>query len=442
MRFIPVLPVLLALFFFACDDDGASPGSGATEADTLRVAPDGAGEYATIQAAVDAAGDGDLILLADGRFAGDGNRDIRMPGLDVTVRSESGNAARCTLDCGGGEEYHWGFLFVDGESPEARLEHLTLRGAFGISGGGVVCGGSSPTIADCVFESNEATLGAALSCVSGADPLVLRCGFRGNRAEAGGAVWCQDASPSFEECVFEDNDAGTAGGALAGQSSSFRVSDSFFRGNESDGRGGAISALYGSPVIEECAFRGNLGGAIGLEDTEGALVENCVLDSNSAEAGAAIQCGGSTVVRGCVMTRNRASLVGGALWCCAPVTIEECTLAGNDAPSGSAVYAACNDTVRVERCILAGQSGGEPAAIASGAVFLFSCADLYGNAGGDWVGPAAGQDGGGGNFSADPLFCDLAGGDPRLGDGSPCLPGNHPSGTYCDRIGARDAGCD
>ncbi|MBN1826407.1 MAG: right-handed parallel beta-helix repeat-containing protein [Candidatus Eisenbacteria bacterium] len=442
MRSIPAF-VLCVFLFASCGDDGASPDSGVAEPDTLLVRPDGSGVFPTIQAAIDSAGDGDRILLADGLFEGDGNRDILFRGKKLAVRSESGDAAACAVECGGGEEeYHWGFLFVDGESLDTRIEHITVRGAFGQSGGGMICGGSSPTIADCVFESNKAVLGAALSCVSGADPLVLRCRFRENHADAGGAVWCQDASPTFEECVFDSNLAGAAGGALAGQSSSFHLTGCLFDGNEAGERGGAVSALYESPVIEECVFRGNEGGAVGLENTDQALVESCLFEENDAEVGAAVQCGGSTVLRGCVMTGNSASLFGGAVWCCGSALIEECTFAGNDAPAGSALYASCGDTVRVERCIVSHQGGGEPAGAGSSTTVRFLCADIFGNAGGDWVGPAAGQENSEGNFSGDPLFCDREGGDLRLGEGSPCLPGGHPASVDCGRIGAKDAGCD
>jgi len=45
----------------------------------------------------------------------------------------------------------------------------------------------------------------------------------------------------------------------------------------------------------------------------------------------------------------------------------------------------------------------------------------------------------GGNFAADPLFCDRD--EYTLAAGSPCLPGNHPEGGDCAHIGARDEGC-
>jgi hypothetical protein len=66
--------------------------SGATHV----VRPDGGGDFPTIQAAVHAAVDGDVVELTNGTFAGTGNRDIDLLGRALTVRSQSGDPAACT----------------------------------------------------------------------------------------------------------------------------------------------------------------------------------------------------------------------------------------------------------------------------------------------------------------------------------------------------------
>jgi hypothetical protein len=75
------------------------------------------------------------------------------------------------------------------------------------------------------------------------------------------------------------------------------------------------------------------------------------------------------------------------------------------------------------------------------AAATLTCCDVYGNAGGDYVGCIADQLGINGNFSACPSFCDAGGGDFTLCDESPCLPGNHPDGSDCGLIGAWGEGC-
>jgi len=77
---------------------------------TWHIRPDGTGDAPTIQAAVDSAGAGDTILLADGTFRGPGNRDVVIE-KSLTIRSESGDPTTCVIDCQGtSAERHRAFL--------------------------------------------------------------------------------------------------------------------------------------------------------------------------------------------------------------------------------------------------------------------------------------------------------------------------------------------
>ncbi len=92
----------------------------------------------------------------------------------------------------------------------------------------------------------------------------------------------------------------------------------------------------------------------------------------------------------------------------------------------------------VSNSILAFNNGGS--AFYGGDAASFSCSDLFGNQGGDWVGTIAGQYGTNGNISLDPLFCNPAGGDFHLQENSPCR-GHSPEDPDCDRQGAWPVGC-
>ena len=74
--------VLAAVLLFA---------SGAIcHARVICVDDDGVADFSTIQEAIDAAVDGDAVLVAPGTYTGDGNRDIDFKGKAITVRSENG----------------------------------------------------------------------------------------------------------------------------------------------------------------------------------------------------------------------------------------------------------------------------------------------------------------------------------------------------------------
>jgi len=101
---------------------------GGAEAATYVVSPDGSGDFPTIQEALVAVLDGDTIELADGTFRGAGNRDIDFLGKAVLLRSQSGDAESCVLDCQGSPaEPHRAFDIDRGEGPTTVIQGLTIE---------------------------------------------------------------------------------------------------------------------------------------------------------------------------------------------------------------------------------------------------------------------------------------------------------------------------
>ncbi len=121
-------------------------------------------DYATIQAAINAAQDGDTVIVADGVYTGTGNRDIDFLGKAITVRSVRG-PAHCTIDCQGSDEHpRRGFHFHSLEQASSVLDGFTIRNGYAphesgchYSGGGILCrDGSNPTIRNCILVDNVA----------------------------------------------------------------------------------------------------------------------------------------------------------------------------------------------------------------------------------------------------------------------------------------------
>lgn len=149
MRCIPAVLAVLALCLLL---------QSAWSADYL-VRPDGMGDFATIQEAIDGANNGDTILLTDGTFGGTGNTNVSFFGKAVTVRSLHGNPRNCIVDCEGVAR---GFRFAAGEGHDSQLAWITIRnGSYG-SGAGVYVSSSSPTIHGVIFENNSAQTGGAI----------------------------------------------------------------------------------------------------------------------------------------------------------------------------------------------------------------------------------------------------------------------------------------
>jgi hypothetical protein len=94
----------------------------------------------------------------------------------------------------------------------------------------------------------------------------------------------------------------------------------------------------------------------------------------------------------------------------------------------------------VESTIIAFSLEGEAVYATGGCYPELVCCDVYGNAGGDWVGVIEDQYGTQGNISEGPLFCGEQ--NPQapyaLHSDSPCAEGNN---SECGLIGASSVGC-
>jgi hypothetical protein len=183
-------------------------GAQSASAATHLVRPDGSGDFVTIQEAVDAASDGDVIELSDGTFQGMGNRDIELLGKNIIVQSRSGNPHACIIDC---EDAGRGFHVHQGETAATMIVGITIRDGHavgsGADGGGICCENSSPTIQNCVIESNRADdNGGGVYCRTGS-PTLLNCIFIGNHTyDNGGGLKCSfDAAVTVTNCTFVAN---------------------------------------------------------------------------------------------------------------------------------------------------------------------------------------------------------------------------------------------
>ena len=179
-----VVGMCLALLV-ACGSDDDSPAA-STRAGPVIYVPS---EAPTIAAAIAAAADsGDTIVLADGTYEGDGNRDLYFDGKTLVLRSANGPES-CILDLGGSAgEHHFGIKLVNDED-DVVIDGLTIRHGYMNLGAALEMYSVSAEIRNCVFAYNHATV-------------------------SGGAVRCKSSPAAFTRCTFVANSADMAGGAL------------------------------------------------------------------------------------------------------------------------------------------------------------------------------------------------------------------------------------
>ncbi len=248
------------------------------------------GQFGNIQDAIDYVMYGGLVLVADGTYTGDGNRDIDFNGKDCTVRSENG-PNDCVIDCNGSEaDPHRGFYFYSGEDGNSVIDGFTITNGYAVDGGGVYCDGSSPTLINCIITKNTAQhSGGGIYNYQGGGLTVTKCIFSANKVSysgcGGGMVNIQSDS-MLTNCIFINNVGGRAGGGMC-TSGNPTLSNCIFTCNSApvlSYTSGGGEAIYnsGSPTIINCTFTGNSRGGgkwtiiNGWNDCN-PTVRNCIL---------------------------------------------------------------------------------------------------------------------------------------------------------------------
>ena len=253
------IPTVVATSF--CAFGGATPAL----ADIINVPAD----QPTIQAGIDAAVDGDEVVVADGIYTGEGNRDLDFGGRLITVRSESGDPALCIIDCEGSpKNLHRGFYFHNGETSDAVVQGFTIRNGYADLGGAIYCDfNSNPTITNCTITGNSADLGGGIMCGSGSgsSPTITNCTITDNSAERGGGIYSYNGNPAITNCIISGNTV--VGGPEEG--------------------GGIYCSTFSTATITNCTITGNSagdGGGIYLRFSSGSVtLTNCILWSNAPD---------------------------------------------------------------------------------------------------------------------------------------------------------------
>jgi predicted outer membrane repeat protein len=296
------------------------------------------GDYDTIQAAVDASENGDEVIVANGTYRGEGNRDLNFQGKAITVRSAQG-AEKCILDCGGTEaDPHRAFLFTAGEDDNLIVDGFTITQGYQTSGGAVYLSGSSPVIQNCYFLTNHAAqYGGAIECYNYCNPMISYCAFQDNSGGIGAGIFCANSNPVIQHCTFTNNIATSGGGGGIGcYTASPEIRYCTFIGNSASEGGGILCEQDSDPNILFCTFTGNtvthFGGGISVRNDCDAFIHGCHIYNNVAGSygGGIFFTQGVPTIQNSLIAGNTSEFEGGGISCYqGEVTIINCSIMKN-----------------------------------------------------------------------------------------------------------------
>lgn len=222
--------------------------------------------YRRIQTAIDSANDGDIIEIRPGLYTGVGNYDLDPNGAAITIRGTDPNdfdvTSNTIIDA---NKAGRGFYIHSGEDTNFVVAGLTLRNcATSVSGGGIYCYNSSPTIKKCVIINNEVEgSGGGIYC-SKSKAAIFNCIISGNQASFGGGIRCSLSSDiEVANCTIVKNSASPewrGDGIYCSSNSNPNIINSIIRSNGSEQiyPGDGITIVTYSNIEDGWAGRGNI----------------------------------------------------------------------------------------------------------------------------------------------------------------------------------------
>ena len=253
----------------------------------ITVDDDGPADFNNIQAAINDANDGDVVIVAEGKYL----ENISFNGKNITLTSRDPNnpsvVAKTVIDA----QQRGRVVTIDsGEDANCVLSGFTITNGRAGGGAGIYCADSNPTFNNCIISKNFGGGASGGMYCNNSSPKLVNCAFIRNSGHAGGGIYSNKSKLTLARCTFTDNSATWHAGAMAaGEGSSVKLDNCIFTRNSSGSHAGAISTggLKGSAwTITNCTFVANsasdCGGAIYHGSTGRVIITNCIFWDNGA----------------------------------------------------------------------------------------------------------------------------------------------------------------
>ncbi|MFH1147912.1 MAG: right-handed parallel beta-helix repeat-containing protein [Pseudomonadota bacterium] len=253
-----------------------------------------------IQAAIDSAVNGDVIIVNQGTYY----ECISFKGKAITVQSTNpDNPSVVAATKINGNQADSVVLFANKEGASSVLSGLTITNGKSKHGGGGICivptyideVPASPTINKCVITGNSTPAygggGGGIFCGENCNAIITGCTISSNTVAAthsGGGIFCFGASPRITNCTIKGNTALNGAGIC-------------YISYQCDSEG-CEGSYYSDPIIVNCVIVGNSGKGIYSTMYSYATITNCTISGNTG--GGYCFNGGCDTITNCVVWGN------------------------------------------------------------------------------------------------------------------------------------------
>ena len=220
-------------------------------------------DFATIEAAINAADDGDTISIAAGTYV-EHDLSLGSKGIRITGETDAEGNPAVTIDA----QQQGRVMSINGESASGfvpLIQNIVFTGGSSpVDGGGLNCTTSNATIRNCHFIDNwcGGRGGGVYHTGQSAGPppgqpvsaRFVRCLFTGNTADEGGGIYGRLGVPELVSCIVTENSA-TVGGGINQCSCKYAVmsvGDTIVCGNSPDQAVGHVALGASSCATPWC----------------------------------------------------------------------------------------------------------------------------------------------------------------------------------------------